>query len=456
LNACASEQQANVPSSYSALPVAWSTEKFALGSSSSELSSWWTRFEDNVLNQLMTQAMNANTSVIVARAALKQAQALRGVADAALAPTLSYSAAAQRNTAGINPSISTNNYRTGIDGSWELDLFGAKQNALDASDASVQASAASLGVVKGAIAVEVALGYISLRSAQARLAIANDNLTSQLKTLQITQWRQQAGLIGAIEVAQARGASEQTRAQVPVLQVGIEKARHALALLSGQAPLALMALLDNVRPIPQAQDDPGLGVPESTLRKRPDVRVAQQEVTKATALLAQANAQTAPVFKLGGTLGFNALTAETLARSDAAISGVSISVALPLLDGGAAKARIQVQQAALEQSKAAYQATVLAAIKDVEDALLALRNDRERLAYLRTASEAAANAAQWARQRYASGLVDFQVVLETQRNQLATQDNVASSSAELSADQVRLYAALGGGWNPDIPEFLAP
>ena len=122
------------------------------------------------------------------------------------------------------------------------------------------------------------------------------------------------------------------------------------------------------------------------------------------------------------------------------------SVSVPLFDGGAARAQVRAQDAALEQARIAYQATVLGALKEVENALVALRGDRERLARLRNAADAAGNAALLAQQRYASGLIDFQVVLETQRTLLSTQDSVASTAASVATDHVRLYKALGGGW----------
>ena len=123
------------------------------------------------------------------------------------------------------------------------------------------------------------------------------------------------------------------------------------------------------------------------------------------------------------------------------------SVSLPLFDGGALTAQVRAQEAALEQARVSYQATVLTALKDVENALVALQGDRERLARLQVAADAAANAELLARQRYASGLIDFRSVLETQRTLLSTQDSVESTRASLSSDHVRLYKALGGGWS---------
>ena len=127
-------------------------------------------------------------------------------------------------------------------------------------------------------------------------------------------------------------------------------------------------------------------------------------------------------------------------------------MALPLVDGGAARAQVRVQQAGQAQAEVAYRATVLAALQEVEDALAALAGDRDRLLRLQSAAVAAGNADLLARQRYSSGLVDFQTVLQTQRTQLATQDSVASARADLGADHVRLYKALGGGWLPTTPD----
>jgi NodT family efflux transporter outer membrane factor (OMF) lipoprotein len=313
----------------------------------------------------------------------------------------------------------------------------------------MRAHVASLGDVQVSIAAEVALDYIALRGAQARLAIADANLASQLETLQITQWRLQAGLVTSLEAEQARAAAEQTSAQLPALQTSIEQTWHALAVLTGQPPAALDGVLAVASPVPQAAGDLVLSFPAETLRQRPDVRAAEYEVTAAAARVAQADAARMPNFKLGGSLGLNALTLGGLTNGATIVGALLASVSLPVFDGGALLAQVRVQQAALEQAQAAYQATVLTALKDVENALIALQGDRERLLRLQQAAEAAANASLMARQRYSSGLIDFQVVLETQRTQLNTQDAVASASADLSADHVRLYKALGGGWPSD-------
>jgi NodT family efflux transporter outer membrane factor (OMF) lipoprotein len=436
------------------VPAAWSMAGASATTGNPSLAQWWSRFDDPLLSRLVVQALAANTSVQGAEAALRQARALRDVAAAALLPTVGSVASAQNSTAGGKST--GNRFQVGLDASWELDIFGASRSALAASEATAQASAASLGDVQVSTAAEVALGYLTLRGAQARLAIANDNLASQLETLQITQWREQAGLTTSLEAEQARAQAEQTRALVPALQTSIEQSRHALAVLTGQPPAALSAVLAEAGPVPQPSDDLALSLPAETLRQRPDVRAAEAEVTAAMARVGQAEAQRAPKFNIGGSLGLNALTLGALTHGASVVSLLLGSVSLPVFDGGALRAQVRAEQAALDQAGATYKATVLTALKEVEDALVALRGDRERLAHLRLAAEAAGNAALLARQRYGGGVVDFQTVLDTQRTQLNTQDSVATATVDLSADHVRLYKALGGGWHPNAGEAAAP
>jgi NodT family efflux transporter outer membrane factor (OMF) lipoprotein len=414
------------------------------------LAAWWRRFDDPQLELLMSEAMQANTSVQMALAALQQAQALRDVAAAALWPSLDGSASAQHVTVGGHSS--GNRFQLGADASWPIDLFGARRAALDAGEAGVGASQSSLGDMQVQIAAEVALNYILLRTSQVRRNIASENLASQEQTQQITQWRQQAGLVTALEVEQARAAVEQTRALLPQLQTSIGQTQHALAVLTGRSPAALPELVDSqLTPlVPQAREGLVVSVPAATLRQRADVRAAEYQVAAALAREDQAQAQRWPSFAIGGSLGLSAVTVGALGNSSALLGSLLASVSLPIFDAGALNAQVRVQQAALMQAQQRYRAAVLNALQQVEDALLALRSDRQRLISLRLAADAASNAALLARQRYGSGLIDFQTVLETQRTQFATQDGVARASADLGSDQVRLFKALGGGWSPTV------
>jgi len=429
------------------VPSAWSVTDVSATGGTASLARWWLRFDDPLLARLVAQALQANTSVRSAEAALRQARALRDVSAAALWPGVGSSASAQRAMAGGHSTGNT--FRAGLDATWELDIFRANRSALEASEANAAASAASLGEVQVSIAAEVALAYVTLRNAQVRAAIAEANLASQLETLQITRWREQAGLVSNLDAEQASATAEQTRAQLPALRTAIEQAGHALAVLTGQPPAVLSAVLATPGPVPQAPDSLSLGIPAETLRQRPDVRAAEYQVTAAVARVSQAGAALAPNFQIGGSIGLASATLDTLANRASLVGALLASVSMPVFDAGALRAQVRSQQAALDQAYAAYDAAVLTALQEVEDALIALRGDRERLVSLRRAAESAANAAQLASQRYRSGLIDFQTVLDTQRTQLSTQDSVASANADLSADHVRLYKALGGGWLPD-------
>ena len=436
------------------VPAAWSVADATTAQGATSLAGWWSRFNDPLLSRLVNEALRANTTVTGAQAALRQARALRDVAAAALYPSLASSASAQRSssTNGAAPSAgrtTTNNFQVGLDANWELDIFGANRSALNASEAAAIASAASLGDVQVSVAAEVALGYITLRVAQTRLTIASDNLASQQETLQITLWRQQAGLGTSIEAEQARAAVEQTGALIPSLQTAIEHASHALAVLVGRPPAALTDLLASVMPVPQPDDGLALRLPAETLRQRADVRSAEYQVAAARARVSQAEAARWPSFAIGGSLGLSSLTLGALTNGASVVSTLLASVNLPIFDGGTRRAQVNAQEAALDQEQAAYRAAVLLALKDVEDALIALRGDRLRVVRLGNAADAAAKASLMARQRYSSGLVDFQIVLETQRTQLGTQDALASAGADVSSDYVRLYKALGGGWDPE-------
>lgn len=408
------------------------------------LADWWQRFGDTELSRLVADALAANTDVASARAALRQARALRDVEQAQAGPRLDASGSAQRSRS--NGASASNSFRAGFDASWEPDVFGGNRAGVAASEADVQASTASLGDVQVSVAAEVALAYLTLRGSEARLAIARDNLASQQDTAQIAQWRVQAGLATSIESEQARASVEQTRAQIPSLQKAIAQSRHQLALLTGRTIGELQLAASNE--VPQPASDLALAFPADTLRQRADVRAAEARVSAAAQRIVQADAARYPSFSLSGSLGLQALTLSGLTGGGAVASALLASVSLPIFDGGAAKAQTAAQQAAYDQAREAHRSAVLVALKDVEDALVALQRDRERLATLQQAAEAAGNAALLARQRYGSGLVDFQTVLETQRSQLSAQDSVAASRVDVATDHVRLYKALGGGWTP--------
>jgi NodT family efflux transporter outer membrane factor (OMF) lipoprotein len=449
LCACASapRQPAEGPAQALALPAAWSAPQAPVTPAAESLAQWWQGCSDATLTGLVTESLQANSDVRTANARLAQSRALRDLASSALWPSVTALASVQAGTVGGHSTGRV--LQASAAGSWDPDVFGGNRSGLRASLATLQASADRVGDARVAVASEVGIGYILLRSTQSRLAIAAENLASQQETLQIVRWRTQAGLASELDVDQAATAAEQTAALLPLLQVSEAQARHALAVLAGRAPTALDGTLAAVQPVPSCDAGLALGIPADTLRQRADVRAAEQDVAAAWAQVAQARAARWPDFTLSGSLGTSAATVSALGTGAAAVSTLLASVALPLIDGGARRATVRLRQAALEQASVAYQATVLAALKDVEDALAALRGDEPRLQSLQRAATAALAADDLAQLQYRSGLVDFQVVLDTQRARLAAQDALASAQAQLGSDDVRLYSALGGGWREE-------
>lgn len=447
LAGCASLQSGAPPPPTVAPPAAW-TAAPAAGGEAASLVAWWRRFDDPVLPQLVEQALQHGTTVEAALARLRQARAQLQLAQAGLAPTLSGSgsARASRNDGGRT----TRQVALGIDAGWEADLWGGGDAGVRAAAAGAEASAATLAATRTAVAAEVALNLLQLRGTQARLAIARDNLASQRQTLQIVAWRAEAGLVTQLDLEQARSAVEQTRAQIPALEAGAAQTTNALAVLTGQPPGTLAATLAARQPAlpPASPGDLALSLPAEVLRQRPDLRTAELQLLAAAARVDQLDAERLPSLRLSGSIGLNALSLGTLA-SGSGVASLLASISMPLLDGGRLQAQVRAQEAARDEAAANYRATLLGALQEVEDALVALQGTREQLAAQQAAMAAARSAALIAEQRYRSGLVDFQNVLQTQRTLLSAQDGAAATATSLATAHVRLYKALGGGWTPD-------
>jgi NodT family efflux transporter outer membrane factor (OMF) lipoprotein len=436
-------------------PSQWVNQpKDSAPKNASGLATWWGLFNDPLLTQAVEMALVSNTGVRGAQAALAQARALREVAQAA--GGFSLGAAASAQIAQNGQAEAKNTFKAGFDASWEADVWGRLGQGVAASTADLEAAAASLGQVQVSLAAEVASAVIELRGLQARLAIAHSNLAAQQETLQITEWRAQAGLASSLEVEQARVATEQTRAQIPVLITAFGQAQNSLAVLTGQTPGAWSARWSPA-PVPVPVQAIAVGIPADTLRQRPDVQAAERKVQAAWARYAQADAARYPRLTFSGNLGLGATSLGQLFDAGALTRTLLANVSGNLFDQGAAKAQVQVQRAAVEQAVAGLQASTQTALLEVENALVALGNNRDRLERLAAAAQAASNAELLARHRYSSGVIDFRTLLDTQKTLLSTQSELESARVAHSTDHVRLYKALGGGWTPaDLATLQTP
>jgi NodT family efflux transporter outer membrane factor (OMF) lipoprotein len=434
------------------VPAAWSEAGDAapMAPVGADLSHWWRRLDDPALSGLIDAALAGSTDLRSARASLREARARRALAGAELLPTVTGLASGSHSR--ISPqnggdSTSSELYSAGFDASWELDVFGGIRRGVEAAQADLEASEADLHATQVSVTAEVALNYVEVRAAQTRLAIARSNLESQSETLQLTDWRAQAGLVSSLDVEQSRANREQTRAQIPSLETSQAQAEHRLAILLGQAPGALREALAAPAPILPLPDRLAVGIPADTLRQRPDVRAAERKLAAQTARVGQAEAARYPSFTLSGSIGLEALTLGALGGNGTLVQSLVVAVGATLFDGGRLRQRVEIQSAVQEQALIGYEAAVLTALEEVENALVALTNSRSREEALRSAADAARNAALLARHRYTSGLIDFQTLLDTERTVLSIEDSVAITQAEGASALVQLYKALGGGWS---------
>ncbi len=440
------------------VPAAWSSAETADDTAQhyveqADLGRWWQEMNDPLLSELINEALAANLDLATAGAQLREARAQRSLAGAERGPSLGVAASASQNHSSEESSSGTTSklYNAGFDASWESDIFGGLRRGAEAASAEVEAKVEDLRDTQVSLVAEVARNYVELRTSQRRLAIAEQRIASFEETLQLARWRQQAGLVSELDVAQARTELESSRAGLPALRTSIAESRNRLAALLGRAPGELPSRLAETESIPLTGRAALVGIPADTLRQRPDVRGAERKLAAQTARLGEAQAERYPSLKLSGSIGLEALTLSALTGSGASLYSLLGSITAPIFDSGRIKANIEAQDALLEQARLNYKATVLTALEDVENALTSLANSSERRQKLTEAADSARETLQIAEQRYAGGLTDFITVLDSQRTLLALEDDLASSSGELANAQIQLFKALGGGWSPASP-----
>jgi len=289
---------------------------------------------------------------------------------------------------------------------------------------------------------------VEARTYQATLAVAEANLKAQQETYQLTRWRYEAGLSDELAVDQARYNLESTRSQIPTLRTGLEGAKNRLAVLAGEPPGTVHGELAESRPIPVIPLEVAIGVPADALRHRPDVRQAERELAAQTARIGVATADLYPKFTLKGSIGLEALSLGNLISTGSRAFSIGPRITWPIFDAGAIRQNIEVQSALQEQALIQYEAVVLSALEEVENALVAYANEQVRRQSLLEAAQAAEQTVNLARTRYASGLIDFQVVLDAERSLLSLQSQLAESDGAVTSNLITLYKVLGGGWIP--------
>lgn len=439
-----------------AVPPAW-TQGTDVRTDDESLASWWNAFSDPVLTDLIARAVRSGTDVRTATSRIREARATVRSTRGGRRPSVDGTASGRVSQAGdtgvrqsgFDDGGVSQSYSLGLDASWELDLFGATRARLDAASVTQQARVEDLRDVLVSVSAEVALDYVDLRSSQQRLAIATSNLALQQEALELTRFRQQAGLGTEIEVQQALSNVESTRAQMASLEQQVTEGIHALSVLLAQPPGALIEELRDSRPIPMAPLAVAVGVPADAIRRRPDVRSAERQMAAQAYQVSAARADLYPTFRLAGSIGLEALSIGRLLLPGASAWSVSPSVSSRLFNREQLRQNVVIQSERRTQVALTYEARVLAALQEVEDSLTAFAQEQVRRDHLAAAAAAQQQAAELSLQLYMTGLRDFRDVLDAQRTLLTLQDSVASSTALVATDVVRLYKALGGGWQAE-------
>lgn len=483
------------------LPQTWQhPDELAGDSGPAPWEAWWEAMGDPVLNELIDRAAQSNFDVQIAESRVREARAARGIAASALLPSVGISASAQRiqsiepdigggdsvtgglsngpgglssnvtvrsgnvtisrsdSAAGSQSSISvtpdggtpdrtSSLFQLGFDARWELDVFGGNRRAVEAAEADIEATDEFRRDVLISLVSEVARNYIELRSAQARLAIAEKNIEAQEQSVRITEDRFQAGLSSELDAYQARALLASTKSQLPLLRTRIAEATHRLGVLVGEDPSALHALLDEAKPLPQGIEGIPIGIPSEILRRRADIRQAERQLAAQTARIGVAVADLYPRFFLtGGLTGQSSVAGNVLSGANQFWS-IGPGISWPVFQGGRIRANIEVQNELQEQAAIAYERAIMLALEDVENSLVAYAQEQERQEAVAEAVEANEATVRIANERYTNGLDSFLNVLFAQQALYQTEDAlIESQSAELIY-LVSLYKALGGGWD---------
>ncbi len=450
---------------------------------------WWRSFKDPLLADLIDKGITGNLDV--EQAVLRVLEARQGIASARAAglPMLTGSASYQREQLGAKgllesqgvyrdlndladhlqpydatvPGLSqavagggnralaqitspSNLYQYGLDASWELDLFGRVRRSVEQARARADAQSEALNDALVLLESEIVQGYMQLRGTQALKASQEENVRAAEASLELTRQRQRNGLTTELDVDQAGTQLDEMRRQLPAFDKQIQQSLNALCVLTGQNPGALDAELRESRPLPEIPGLIGVGVPSALARRRPDIRQAEASLHAATAGIGVAVAAFYPDLSLTGNLGMRALDASYLTNWASHFYSAGPAFSLPIFSGGRLSANLTLARAGQQEAALKYRGTVLNALREVEDALIAYRADRSSRELLQDTLGSAQHTLSLARSQYEHGLATFLQVLDAQRTVETDRQALVQADVQLVNDVVTLYRALGGGW----------
>jgi outer membrane protein, multidrug efflux system len=423
-----------------------------------ELSHWWTEFNEPALTALIDEALANNLDLQAAMARIETARAQVKLASADLYPSLNLGINASRSRVtevGTNPlppgfGATGNDFRLGLQASYEVDLWGKYRTATRAAQNDLLATEYARETVRTGVAAAVAQTYFGLSAADAQLQLLKDTLALREQTVTLQTDRAQAGVIGQYDLAQARAERDAVAADIATAQRAVSQFESALAVLTGRSPRdvfaphvereSLLAKLLSVPTVPA-------GLPSDVLERRPDVRQLEKELVAASLRIDRARADYFPSLNLTGALGTESGALRHIASGPALIWSLGAGLVQPLIGLKAIEANVDAQTARRQELVVNYQQTVQAALKDVHDALAANESTRAALAAQTARRENLQQAYELSDLRYKSGYSPYLEVLDAQRQLLQAQTLSILAARDVRLALVDLAKALGGGWD---------
>lgn len=450
------------------------SQRSAATQTAAGVAEWWKTLDDPVLESLIERAMKSNLDLRRAAARIRQARAARGVAQSSLFPTVNTGVRASRSGSGAGDqstgdtiitlpdgsvtragsnaqSTEHDLFRAGLDAIWELDVFGGIRRDIEAADAQTQFAVEDYRDVLVTLVSEVALNYTDLRQFQRQTDIAVQNLEAQENSADVTRRRAMGGFESKLDLANANALVASTRSQLPSLETLERQAIYNLSVLLGSEPGALVEELSHGGPLPVVPTDVPVGLPSDLLLRRPDIRRAEAAAHAATARIGVATADLFPRFTLTGSLGLQGDQVGSLGDSRNYFWSWGPSISWPLFDAGRIRSNIHVQEAAQEEALLAYRQTILTALQEVENALIAFKNEQQRRQSIIQAVEESRKSVELSLNLYKFGQIEYINVLTAQRTLFNAEDSLAQSDRTIVTNLIAIYKALGGGWDTPAP-----
>jgi NodT family efflux transporter outer membrane factor (OMF) lipoprotein len=434
------------------LPVAYT----APGGVADLGSRWWEPLGDPQLNGLIERALAHSPDLRVAEARLRQSRALLGVQGATGGPQLGLGALVSKDRLSPNSEMMANlpfknvnteftNHQIAFDASWELDLFGHTQRQMEAAGARAEASLERLRDAGLVLSAEVARNYIEYRTGQRRLALAQENLKNQEETARLVALQVQAGEATALETQRVGTNRRVLKANLEDILTSLRQSLSALASLTDLPMAELESRLGEgslLMAVPQA---PAPGLPSDLLKRRPDLRAAERDLSAANAEVGAAVADQYPRFTLMGTGGWTSIQSGNLLTNASRMWSIGPQVHLPLFQSGRLRSQVKANKAAYEATSATYRKAVLSAMADVEVALTRLARSEERRQQLEGAAVHQEKLVALTELQLKAGEVSKLALLESRRSLIGQEDQALQAHSQSLSALVSLCKALGGG-----------